>query len=391
VKVVCEKYKIRSISQLDNINQRVVLLRVDFNVPIDEKYKIVDDFRIKSAAKTIDFLLERGAKVILISHLGDPKEIDESLSFKNIVPQIEDILNCKIMLSIANDIRDIASDLRKFKLEGNERNLFMLDNIRFFPGEKTNDITFAQELVKELEVDIYINDAFSVSHREQCSLAAIPSIVSERFAGFSLLNELHMLDSILGEIDKNEKKVTAIIGGKKVKSKLKLLTTLSKRVNKLIIVGGMANTFLKSQGIDIGNSFYEEDMLDIARNINNAQLPLDFIDENCEVTETLIGRAAYDIGPKSLKLIDSIISQSDIVIWNGPAGVYEDERFIIGSNEIAMSIVRHNVKAVIGGGDTVAIVNKLSLGDNIYISSGGGAFIAWLENPSLPGITHLCP
>jgi phosphoglycerate kinase len=199
-----------------------------------------------------------------------------------------------------------------------------------------------------------------------------------------------MLDSILGEIDKNEKKVTAIIGGKKVKSKLKLLTTLSKRVNKLIIVGGMANTFLKSQGIDIGNSFYEEDMLDIARNINNAQLPLDFIDENCEVTETLIGRAAYDIGPKSLKLIDSIISQSDIVIWNGPAGVYEDERFIIGSNEIAMSIVRHNVKAVIGGGDTVAIVNKLSLSDNIYISSGGGAFIAWLENPSLPGITHLC-
>ncbi len=386
---ICEKYKIQSLVDAENIEGRTVLLRVDFNVPFDEKGAIVDDFRIRSAIKTINFLLKRGAKVILVSHLGDPNGIDERLSFSSIIRQLEDILGCNIQLTTSNDLNKIGNEVMRFKIEKNNQELFMLDNIRFFSGEKSNDIAFAMEFITQLKVDMYVNDAFSVSHREQASLVAIPSLIKESFAGFAMMNELEMLESTLGDSFNSNKKITAIIGGKKVKSKLVLLKTLASKVDKLVIVGGMANTFLKSRNIDIGNSFYEPEMVEIASEINNVMLPVDFIDENCQATETLKNRSAYDIGPKSLELIDTIISQSDLVIWNGPAGIYEDERFAIGSNEIAQSIIKHNVEAIVGGGDTVAVINKLDTIHNIYISSGGGAFIAWLEDQNLPGIRSI--
>lgn len=386
---ICEKYNIQSLIEVKNLEDKVVLLRVDFNVPINEKGTIIDDSRIRSVIETINFLLERGAKIIIVSHLGDPNGIDTRFSFSCIISQIENILGCNIQLITDNDINAIGNEVAKFKIEKNNQQVLMLDNIRFFEGEKSNNIIFAREFITKLKIDIYVNDAFSVSHREQASLVAVPSLINEKFAGFAMIKELEMLELTLGNAFQSNKKITAIIGGKKVKSKIILLKHLIEKVNNLVIVGGMANTFLKSRNIDIGNSFYEPEMIGIASEINNIILPVDFIDENCHVTEILKDRSACDIGPKSLKYIDTIIGKSDLVIWNGPAGVYEDERFIHGSNEIVKSIIKHKVQAIVGGGDTIAVINKLDITSNIHISSGGGAFIAWLENPNLPGIRSI--
>ena len=383
----CEKYHIKPISDLHNISSKIFLIRVDFNVPISKAGVILDIFRIKNSIPTIDFLLKNNAIVILTSHLGDPKSAEAALSFRPLIEQIEVILNCEIHLLVEQNLQDIGKQLERCKVSTGARKVLMLDNIRRFPGEKTNDYTFANELFKKLQIDFYVNDAFSVSHRKHASVVAMPSIIKQKFAGLSLVHELEMLDLTLGNAFKSQTKITAIIGGKKVATKLLLLRSLAKKVQNLVIVGGMANTFLKAQGVDIGQSFYEPDMLTAALEINHCILPIDFVNQNSEIIANITDNMAiYDIGPKSLELIDSIISKSDLILWNGPAGVYEDERFAVGSNAIAQSINKHKVKAVVGGGDTIAIINKLNMTNNMHISSGGGAFIAWLEDENLPGI-----
>ena len=389
MKAICDQYHIQSISELNTISNKVFLVRVDFNIPIDNDGIILDSFRIKNSIPTIDFLLKKNAIVILVSHLGDPKSSQDKLSFSPLIDQIERILDCKVLL-LKGDITELGNDMNQYKIDIDSRTIFMLDNIRYFQGEKNNDYIFANELIKQLKVDYYVNDAFSVSHREHASIIAIPSIVEKKFAGLSLLHELDMLESTLGNAFKNHTKITAIIGGKKVATKLLLLQSLAKKVDNLVIVGGMANTFLKAQGVDIGQSFYEPDMLEQSLEIKNYILPIDFVNQDCEITTNITkNMSIYDIGPQSVKLIDTIISQSDLVLWNGPAGVYEDERFASGSISIAHSIVQHQVKAIIGGGDTAAIINQLNITKNIYISTGGGAFISWLENNNLPGVVAI--
>ena len=383
----CEKYHIKPISDLQNISGKIVLVRVDFNIPISTTGVILDSFRIKNSLPTINFLLENNAIVILISHLGDPKLPNEVLSFSPLIEQMEIMLNCQIHLLTGHNLETLGVQLDKHKADIRQRKVFLLDNIRHFPGEKTNDYIFAHALVNHLQIDFYVNDAFSVSHREHASVVAIPSIVEKKFAGLALIHELEILELTLGNAFKNHIRITAIIGGKKVSTKLLLLKSLAKKVHDLVIVGGMANTFLKARGVDIGQSFYEPEMLAVALDIKNYILPVDFVNQNCEIVTNITGNMAiYDIGPRSLDIIDSIISESDLVLWNGPAGIYEDERFAAGSNNIAASINKYRVKAIVGGGDTVAIINKLDKNNNIYISSGGGAFIAWLENWNLPGI-----
>jgi phosphoglycerate kinase len=389
MKATSNKYHIHSISELNTISNKVFLVRVDFNIPIDDNGIILDSFRIKNSIPTIDFLLKKNAIVILVSHLGDPKSSQDKLSFSPLIDQIERILDCKVLL-LKGDITELGNDMRKYKTDINSRTIFMLDNIRHFQGEKNNDYIFANELIKQLKVDYYVNDAFSVSHRKHASIVAIPSIIEKKFAGLSLLDELDMLESTLGNAFKNHTKITAIIGGKKVATKLLLLQSLAKKVDNLVIVGGMANTFLKAHGIDIGQSFYEPDMLEQSLEIKNYILPVDFVNQDCEITTNITkNMSIYDIGPQSVKLIDTIMNQSDLVLWNGPAGVYEDERFASGSISIAHSIVQHQVKAIIGGGDTASIINKLHITKNIYTSTGGGAFISWLENNNLPGIVAI--
>lgn len=386
----CEKYHIHSIAEIDIVSDKICLIRVDFNVPLSNNSTILDNFRIKNSIPTIDFLLENNGIVLLISHLGDPKSVKDSLSFSPLIEQIEVILNCQIHLLVGQNLQDIGLQLDKGKVSRGKRTVFMLDNIRHFTEEKNNDYTFANELIKQLQINCYVNDAFSVSHREHTSVVAIPSIIEKKFAGLSLVHELEMLELTLGNRFKTKSKITAIIGGKKVATKLLLLNSLAKKVQNLVIVGGMANTMLKARGIDIGKSFYEPHMLANALEINHCILPIDFINQKCDVvTNVNENMSIYDIGPQSINLIDSIISTSDLVLWNGPAGVYEDERFAVGSIAIAQSINKYKVKAIIGGGDTVAVINRLNIIDNIYISTGGGAFIAWLENENLPGIMAL--
>jgi phosphoglycerate kinase len=384
---VCEKYHITPISDLQNISSKIFLVRVDFNVPIGNTGIILDSFRIKNSIPTIDFLLKNNAIVILISHLGDPKSPNETLSFSPLIEQMEIMLNCQIHLLVEHNLQVIGDQIDKHKTDIGQRKVFLLDNIRHFPEEKTNDSTFANAFVNQLRINFYVNDAFSVSHRKHTSVVAIPSIMERKFAGLALVRELEMLESTLGNAFNSQTKITAIIGGKKVATKLLLLKSLTKKVHNLVIVGGMANTFLKARGVDIGESFYEPDMLAVALDIKNCILPIDFVNQDCEVVTDITGNMAiYDIGPRSLNIIDSIISDSDLILWNGPAGIYEDARFAGGSHGIATSINKYGVKAIVGGGDTVAIINKLDTSNNIYISSGGGAFIAWLKNRNLPGI-----
>lgn len=369
----------------NDITFKTALVRVDFNVPMQNN-DIIETIRISSAKQTIHYLLENGAGVLLISHLGEPSlQKEEDFSFAKIMNSINQIIECEVYLLKGKTLKEVQSELA---LEKDNHRVFLLDNIRFFEGEKINDINFAHDLINALKPDLYVNDAFSVSHREHASMVAVPQLMKQKYIGFTLMHELHMLESLF--LHKNNEIITAIIGGKKVASKIKVLQNLN--VNNLIIVGGMANTFLKAKGLNIGNSFYEENMLEIARKImnqHNVILPIDFVCEDYSIknADSIMNHSICDIGQGTMHNIENIISKSDIILWNGPAGIYENERFCNGSNHIANAIAKHGKISIVGGGDTVAILNKLNLQSKItHVSNGGGAFIAWLENKYLPGI-----
>lgn len=389
---VCEKYKIKPVHHIfqQETSKKTVLVRVDFNVPVNKQACIIDDLRIRSAAETINLLLAKNATVVLASHFQDPQDnFDRDIfSFSRILAPISQILNCDVYLSKGATLAQIGTELNDFRLGENSRKVFLMDNIRFFPEERHNDVSFAQELIKNLSVDSYVNDAFSVSHRKHASIVAVPQSVENTFAGISLLKELYMLEETLGQAWASEKNVTAIFGGKKIATKMPLLKKLGIKVSNIIIIGGMANTFLKARGLNIGRSFYEPEMLETAKGLD-AILPVDFVDQSGQIVAHLSDDSnCCDIGPATVAVIDKIISQSDLVIWNGPAGICEDQRFAVGTESIAASIAKHEVKTVLGGGETAAVVNRLKL-EVAHISSGGGAFLAWLENPHLEGIKSI--
>jgi len=390
----------RSIKNETNLNQKKVLLRLDLNVPLDNG-KITDTTRIDKILPTINFLLKSGAKIIILSHVGRPKgKVVNGLSLKPICENLKNKLNENIRL-ISKDIKEIESvDLFN---EDNEK-IVILENLRFYEEEEKNDNSFSKHLANL--ADIYVNDAFSCSHRMHASIFEITKFIPS-YAGLQLNLEINALTKITSEI---QKPITCIIGGSKISSKINIIKNLIPKFDNIIIVGGMANNILKYQGHEIGKSLQEDDCNEIIEEIFSLSKK-----ENCKILypedvvtgKTLNGLPEVkefenitkddlilDIGPKTIKTINVQIDKSNTILWNGPAGYFENPDFAKGSLEIAKKIVEKNknntIYSVAGGGDTVTLLNSIAATNNFnFVSTAGGAFLEYLEGKELPGIKAL--
>ena len=388
-----------------NFKNKKALIRVDFNVPLNENFQVTDNTRILAAKPTIEKILNDGGSVILMSHLGRPKGKDAKFSLKHIVPELEKVLGRKVEFvpdSIGHQVQEAVKNLKP-------GGILLLENLRFYPEEKKGDANFAKALA-DLGADYYINDAFGTAHRAHASTAVIAQYFDRDHKAFGQLLEKEVT-SIQKALDEGQKPVTAIIGGAKVSSKIGVIENLLNKVDNLIIVGGMAYTFLKALGNKIGDSIVEDDKIDLAKKILKEAaekgvkviLPVDLViaDKFSNDAQTKIvsatdipdGWQGLDIGPKTRQLIDSVIQNSKTIIWNGPAGVFEFDKFATGTENIGLSIGKASEKgaySLVGGGDSVAAVKKLGLTDKIsYISTGGGALLEMLEGKQLPGIAAL--
>lgn len=383
--------KIKYIDEVE-IKNKTILLRVDFNVSLNPDHTIANDERIKQSLPTIKYLLKNNNRLILISHLGRPKGYDKNFSLKIVVEKLKEYLP-DVSIFLAKNL-----DETKEKKE----QIIVLENIRFFPEEKKYSTLFAKKLSSL--ADIYINDAFAVCHRTDTSIIGPPQFLPS-YGGLLLKKEISILDKVL----KNpQKPVIAIIGGAKVSTKIGLLEKLSKIVDYLIIGGAMANTFLTSQGINIGQSFCEYDLIETARRFLSKQitkkpyiiLPKDaVVSDNKESKEAETvkieripkNKSIFDLGPETLAEIGSIIAQSKTIIWNGPVGYFENPVFRNGTDFIYYSITQNNkATSIVGGGDTIAAISKKEYLEKItHISTGGGAMLEYIEKGTLPGIEVL--
>ena len=377
-----------------------VFIRVDFNVPLEPEGAVADDSRIKATLPTIDYCRQKGARIVLASHMGRPKgKVVPQLSLKPVAERLSHLLGEKVIIApdcIGPSVEKLISGL-------GEGGILLLENLRFHPGEELNDFHFSQQLADQS--DLYINDAFGAAHRSHASTVGITKFVPRAVAGFLLEKEVEHLSRILTE---PQRPFTAIIGGAKVSTKLDLVESFVNLVDNLILCGGMVFTFLLAQGISVGNSLIEEDKIDPAKVIlQKAQqkekkilLPSDFV-----VAESLspespkkvvlrddipTGWMGADIGPRSIEEFSRIIKASRTVVWNGPPGVAEIEPFAEGTLAVARSLAENRGTTVVGGGDTVAAVHKAGVGGRItHISTGGGACLEFLAGKSLPGIEAL--
>ena len=384
-----------------NVQNQKIILRLDLNVPLKNKI-ITDDTRIALCLPFLKKLISKKAKIIIISHLGRPRGIREpSMSLAPIYKYLKEKLQTNVyffMGSLDNDVKDKFSHLR-------EGEVILIENIRFFKGEINNDENFSKKLASL--GDIYINDAFSCSHRKQSSIHKITKFVKKSFAGPLLKKEIDAINLVI----KNKKKpVTCIIGGAKISTKINVITNLIEKINNLIIVGAMANNFFIYKNFNVGNSLVENDTKQIIKNIydkadrNNCKI---IIPEDCVVGTSFEGKGSnksldkikkndiiLDIGPNTVKKIKQIIDISNTVLWNGPAGYFENKNFINGTMSIAQAISKNTIEktliSVLGGGDTLAALNKckneLSFS---HLSTAGGAFLEYLEGKDLPGISVL--
>ena len=390
----------RSIKDEFNLNQKKVLLRLDLNVPLSEG-KITDTTRIDKILPTINFLLKHEAKIIILSHVGRPKgKVVDALSLKPICENLEIKLDQNIRL-ISKNIKEVKSnDL----FDGHDKKIVILENLRFYEEEEKNDSTFAKHLASL--ADIYVNDAFSCSHRTHASIFEITKFLPS-YAGLQLNLEVDALTKITSKI---KRPITCIIGGSKISSKINIIKNLISKFDNIIIVGGMANNILKYQGYEIGKSIQENDCDQIIEEIFSLSKK-----EGCKIIypeDVTIGKnlngspeikelkniykdeLILDIGPKTIKIINQIIEESSTILWNGPAGYFENSNFAKGSIEIAKKIVEKNknntIYSVAGGGDTVAFLNNMGVANNFnFISTAGGAFLEYLEGKELPGIKAL--
>jgi phosphoglycerate kinase len=390
----------RSIKEEHNLKQKKVLLRLDLNVPLDNG-KITDTTRIDKILPTINFLLKNDAKIIVLSHVGRPKgKIVKELSLNPICEDLKKKLNRNIKL-VTKSLNEInTKDL--FNKE-NEK-IVMLENLRFYQEEEENNNEFAKRLASL--ADIYVNDAFSCSHRAHTSIFEITKFLPS-YAGLQLSLEINALIKITSEI---KKPVTCIIGGSKISTKINIIKNLISKFNNIIIVGGMANNILRYKGHNIGNSIQEDNCDHIIKEIfflskkENCKIiypvdvvvskTLDGLPEIKELNDISKDELILDIGPKSMKNINNIIDESKTILWNGPAGYFENPSFAKGSIEIANKIIEKskadNIYSVAGGGDTVALLNKLGVTNNFnFVSTAGGAFLEYLEGKELPGIKAL--
>ncbi len=390
----------RSIINEKNLNNKKILLRLDLNVPL-ERDKITDTTRIDKILPTLDFLIKEKAKIIILSHVGRPKgKIVKELSLRPICEELQNKLNKKVKL-ISENIKEIKS--KNFFCNYNE-DIFILENIRFYSEEEQNDNKFAK-MISNLG-DIYVNDAFSCSHRAHASIKEIPKFLPS-FSGLQLDEEVNALNKITSEITRP---ITCIIGGSKISTKINVIKNLIPKFDNIIIVGGMANNFIEYFGNDIGKSIKEKNCDKIVEEIISISkkekckiiYPEDVIISNDlngfpqkkELNEVLSNEMILDIGPKTIDKITKIIDNSKTILWNGPAGLFENPNFAYGSIQIAKKIIENNkankIFSVAGGGDTVSLLNNLNAVNEFnFVSTAGGAFLEYLEGKNLPGITAL--
>jgi len=384
-----------------NFNNKKVIVRVDFNVPLNDNLNITDDTRIKAAIPTIKKIITGGGAVILMSHKGRPKgEVVEKLSLKHIKNHIATLLNKEVQF--ANDCVGEEAITKSQKLKNGD--ILLLENLRFHKEEEEGNIDFAKKL-SELS-DVYVNDAFGTAHRAHASTTIIAQFFkNDKMFGYVINNELKNIDKILL---KSETPFTAIMGGAKVSSKITIIKKLLPKINNLIIGGGMTYTFIKAQGGKIGASMVEEDKLNMALEIIELSkkynvkihLAVDSInadnfsnDANTNLTpidNIPDGWMGLDIGNKTIEIFNKVIRNSKTILWNGPVGVFEMAKFEKGTKEIAKTIAETTLKgafSLIGGGDSVAAINKYNLSDKVsYVSTGGGALLEYMEGKELPGI-----
>ncbi len=391
--------KIRYFSEDLNIQSKTVILRLDLNVPLNEK-KIQDHTRIILNLPFIKKLMSKRAKIIIVSHLGRPKGVkDNELSLTPIYKFLKENLETNVFFFMG-EINENTKDKFAYLKEGE---IILIENIRFFKGEIENEDSFAKKLASL--ADIYINDAFSCSHREQASVHKITKFVKKSFAGPLFKKEI---DAINNVILNKKKPVTCIIGGSKISTKIKVISNLIKNVDNIIIVGAMANNFLIFKGLEIGKSLIEknsekivEDVYAKAEKYNcNILIPEDYkvandLDGFGNVKDAVDdNELILDIGPKTIKKIENIIDQSNTILWNGPAGYFENKNFLTGTLAIAKKISENTEKksliSVLGGGDTVsAIKNSNEKFFFTHLSTAGGAFLEFLEGKDLPGLNVL--
>ena len=377
-----------------------VLLRVDLNVPM-KSGTITETSRIEKILPTIKLLIEKEAKIIILSHIGRPKgKIVEGMSLEPISKKISEFLNKEVLFDKNQINENTISKINKIS----NGSIMMLENIRFNEGEEINDKEFSKKIASL--GDIYINDAFSCSHRAHASIEGITKHISSYF-GLQITEEINALKRITSEI---KKPITLIIGGSKISTKIKIIKNLIKKFDDIIIVGGMANTMLKHTGSKIGKSIYEHDCENLIKEIlekskaYNCQIncPIDVIvsknlhgtGKNKEIREIENDEMILDIGPKTILSIKKIIDSSNTVLWNGPAGYFENSNFANGTKEIIKIITEKTLKdkifSVAGGGETVAAINKFNKFDSFtFVSTAGGAFLEFLEGKKLPGISAI--
>jgi len=389
----------KSVRDID-VTSKTVFVRVDYNVPVDEKLNITDDNRIVETLDLIRYLVKRQAKIILASHMGRPNgKRDPKLSLVKVAERLSQLLDKPVLF--ADDC--IGEDISKRVSQLENSQILMLENLRFHPEEKENNEAFAKKLASLC--DVYVNNAFAVSHRDQASVTGIPKFAPESVAGFLLEKEVQ---SYYDSVENPKRPLVAVIGGAKVSGKLAALENMLKFVDKLIIGGAMANTFLKSQGVDTKGSMIEEDLLQTAADIVKKAkkkgvdflLPRDLVcadkfDKDARVKEVLVDQIpdqwmALDIGPKTALRYAKAIKDAGTIVWNGPMGVFEMEKFISGTQTIADAIAASSAFSIVGGGDTGLAAKKCNVADKVsYISTGGGAFLHLMEGKKLPGVVAL--
>ncbi|MBE5805647.1 MAG: phosphoglycerate kinase [Clostridiales bacterium] len=389
----------KTIEDID-LKEKKVIVRCDFNVPLDENGNITDNRRIVGALDTIKYLLKENAKIILVSHLGRPKgKINPEFSLKPVAEELSKLLNKEIFL--AEDI--IGESAKKLTSNMKPGDIVLLENVRFDEREEKNDLNFAKELAMMAEV--YVNDAFGTAHRAHSSTAGIAEYLPA-VSGYLMEKELNFLGKSL---ENPERPFVAILGGKKVSDKIAVIESLLEKVDTLMIGGAMANTFLKAMGYEIGKSLYESDKLELANElIKKAEvkgvkllLPIDVnmgkeFDKNTETKMVDIENVGndwqiFDIGEKTINLYKNELQTAKTVIWNGPVGLFEFESFAVGTNRIAEILANlDNAITIIGGGDSAAAVEKSGLSNKMtHISTGGGASLEFLEGKKLPGVECL--
>jgi len=398
---VVSKKTLANLSSSDLSGKRT-LVRVDFNVPLDDQGNITDDTRIRAALPTIQDLIKKGAKVILVSHFGRPKGVDDKLRLTPVAKRLSELLGQEVVKSDDCIGEEVTAKVAAMQ----NGQVLLLENVRFHKEEEKNDPEFAKQLASN--ADVYVNDAFGTAHRAHASTEGVTHYLSPSVAGYLIEKELQYLQSA---IENPRRPLAAIIGGSKVSSKIGVIETLLDKCDKLLLGGGMIFTFYKARGLNVGKSLVEDDKLELAKSLEakakergvDLLLPTDVVvadkfapDANAQtvsVDNISSEGMGLDVGPESVKVFQDALADCKTVIWNGPMGVFEFEKFAAGTEAIARTLAdltKQGTTTIIGGGDSVAAVEKVGVAEQMsHISTGGGASLELLEGKELPGIAAL--